>query len=282
MDQEAVRTIVKPAWGSAFFVGVSYVVLCGLIIGAVAIAKARPAGSLPVSGDTLMPWQAVLLILAAVFIGAILIRKIHVRTAWELIMGATFFLGVWFYLWMAFSGEIGLLVASALTLIQASVRRVWIHDVFILMGTAGVALNFAFLFPVHMIVVILVGLAAYDTFGGRPGGPIVRFAASLVHRGIIPGLVIPARQNEINMTLEKAVHQNDTVFLGAGDLILPMLLVARAALVNVTSAVMIAACIIASAGWLGSRGATKPFPALIPLAIASVVPYLILSLLHLV
>lgn len=144
------------------------------------------------------------------------------------------------------------------------------------------ALNFAFLFPPHILLALLVGLAVYDTFAGRAHGMIARFAASLVHRGVIPGLVIPGALSDIRLPLTDVVRRNDAVFLGAGDLILPLLLVVRASVSSGTYGLVVAAGLVTAAGWLGSRGPTKPFPALVPLAVGAGIPYLILLLLRFV
>ncbi len=255
--------------------------LCGLILLAVQRVAMSGSGS-PIPGEVLGPWQGVAFLAAAILVGAIIIRKVKARVAWELMLGATLFLGVWFYAWVVFSGEIGLVVAAAVTLLQAWIRKVWVHDAFILLGTAGVALNFAFLLQVKTILVLLVLLTIYDTFLAHSGGPIVRFAASLVHRGIIPGLVVPGHLRELGAPTLDAIAKPAAVFLGAGDLILPVMLVAVAAASGVVPALVVTCGILVAAAWLGSRGPTKPFPALLPLAIGAGAPFLLLMLFHLV
>lgn len=272
-------------WPQAGFLVGAYAGLCGLIILAVARASAT-SGASPVPSEALGPWQAVAFLVAAILVGAIIIRRVKARAAWELILGATLFLGVWFYLWVLFSGEVGLVAAAIVTLLQAWVRKVWIHNAFILLGAAGVALNFAFLLPTRTVAILLVVLAVYDTFAVRgknpAGSPMVRFASSLVHRGIVPGLVIPGRFRGILASTSDAVVAPDATFLGAGDLILPVTLVVVAAVVGIVPALMVTLGILLAAAWLGSRGPTKPFPALLPLALGAGVPYLALMLFHVV
>jgi hypothetical protein len=269
-------------WFPAIFLSVSYALMCGLVVFALRLASGRSAASLPRT-EALLPWQAFALILAGVLIGGLMIRKLKTRTAWELILGAGLFLGVWFYLWVAFSGEIGLLVASALTLIQAFVRRVWIHDVFILLGAAGVALNFGFLLPSHTILIVLVGLALYDTFAGRPDGVGAQFAASLVHRGVIPGIIVTGNLKDVGGDIATVIARPSSILLGAGDLILPIILLARTAALAPPLAVFILSLgILSAAAWIGARGPSRPAPSLLPFTIAVGIPYLSFMLLHLV
>ena len=270
----------KIHWPQAGFLAGSYLVLCGLLIGAV---KGIPThtGS-PVAVQALGAWQTVAFLAVAVIVGAMIIRKVKARVAWELVLGVTLFLGVWFYAWAVFSGEVGLVIAAIVTLLQAWIRRVWIHDVFILLGAAGVALNFAFLLPVNMILILFFVLAIYDTFLARSGSPMVRFAASLVHRGIVPGLIIPGRVREMTRETREVIATSESVFLGAGDLILPSVLVVLAAASGTLPAVVVTLGCVLAAAWLGSRGATAPFPALLPFAVTVGLPFLVMKFFHIV
>lgn len=272
------RPPLKTVFPAVFLVG-SYLILSALVIVAVRAAALRPAETLPVQ-EVLLPWQSLAFIVAGFFVAALIVRKLKARMAWELILGITLFLGAWFYAWVAFSGEVGLLVASVLTLLQAFVRRVWSHNVFMLVGVSGVALNFAFLFPSHTMLILLVGMAVYDTFAGRPGGLIAQFAASLVHRGIIPGLIIPGNLAQLGSSVTESVRQPQTMFLGAGDLILPLMLVGRAAGAGFIYGLGVALGAVLAAAWIGYRGATHPIPALVPFAIGTGIPYLSFVLLH--
>jgi len=266
----------------ALFLGVCEATVCGLAILAVRSLATHATGIRSVDAAILVPWQALAMLMAAALVVALIVRSVKARTAWELLLGITLFLGVWVYLWHLLPIEFALLAASLVTLVQAWVRRVWVHDAFILLGTAGVALNFALVFPPHILAVLLVGLVVYDTFGGRPGGVIARFAASLVHRGVIPGLIVPGSIAGLSDNIPVAIHKPDAIFLGAGDLILPLLFVAQAAIAGLLPAVMVSLGIIAAALWLGSRGPTPAFPALAPLALGAAIPYFVLMFTHVV
>ena len=154
-----------------------------------------------------------------------------------------------------------------------------VHDAFLLIGAAGIALNFAFLFSLRAIALILVAFVIYDMFAGRPGGLVVRLAGAFIHRGVIPGFIVPASWDGLTADVKKAIQHPDSVFLGAGDLVLPLTLVARAALFGMWQAVAVALGVVLGAAWLGRRTSLKPFPALIPLTIGGAVPFGIILLL---
>jgi hypothetical protein len=262
-------------------------VACELVLSALAIVAVRTMlaypSAVPMTDSVILaPWQTLTVLTACLLVVALIIRTVQARIAWELLLGITLFLGVWVYLWALLPIEFALVSAAIITLVQAWMRHVWVHNVFILLGAAGVALNFTFLFPPHILAALLVALAVYDTFAGRPGGVIAQFAASLVHRGIIPGLVIPGSVRGLATLIPEAVRKPDAIFLGAGDLILPLLFVVRAAAVGIMPASIVACGIVCAAAWLGSRGATKPFPALVPLAAGAAVPFFLLMLTNVV
>lgn len=270
----------KPQWFPALFLTGAYAVLTALVFVAVRVAVGKEAGSSLPMPEPLFPWQAIVVIVAALLLGGIFLRKVKTRVAWELILGLVLLLGVWFYAWVTFLGDTGLLAASLLTLLQAGIRRIWMHNAFMLIGAAGATLYLAFLLPIGTLLVLLVGWAAYDTFAGRPGGVMARFAASLVHRGVVPGLVVPRHFQGLGGTLTQSAQQEHTLFLGAGELILPMLFVARAAAVGVWPGIAVGAGIVIAACWLGLRGTTRPVPALAPFAVGAGLPTVILLILR--
>ncbi len=234
-----------------------------------------------VSSSSVSIWQTVFLVLVGVTIAISLIRKIHSRVFWEGIFSLTVFLGVWFAFLLILPLWWALGIAAVLLLGEIFLRMVWIHDLLYLLGCAGVALNFANWLPAEVLIAGLVVLTVYDMVAGPPGGPIEALAAHLVRTGVVPGLVIPGRIRQLSDTLERVTHE-DAALLGAGDLIVPLTLVASAGFRGIRSAVIVLAGLLLGAIVLGWRQATHPRAALPFLAVGAVVPYLILLALPLV
>ncbi|MCW1891863.1 MAG: hypothetical protein KIH65_001300 [Candidatus Uhrbacteria bacterium] len=213
----------------------------------------------------LIAWQWLIgaAFLLAVF-GAI-IRAASGRMFVDVLLTVLLFFGVWVWCWGVMPWEIGLLVASVLTLIQARMRRVIVHDLFLCLGCAGVAIEFGFLFPLKTLVLILVGLSVYDMVAARPHGAAQVLAGALMHRGAVPGLVIPDAVPSLGKDIRDVIRSPFASFLGAGDLILPMTLVAQAAVRGWGAAIIVIVGAMAGAYLLGQRKSLKPFPALLPL-----------------
>ena len=277
-EETASTTINKTNYVSLVFIVLSYAILATLVVLAVTVARGRPMTDTLGLPEELVAWQAFAIIIAAALVVSIMMRKLKARVVWELVLGVALFLGVWFYAWLLLPTALAVTVAALLTFLQGTVRRAMIHNVFILIGAAGTALNLAFILEDKILILLLVGLAIYDSFAGRPGGMIAQFAASLVHRGLIPGLIIPGRVKDMWADIHDAIRRPDASFLGVGDLILPMTLVARASVHGLDRAVIVTLGVLIAAGWLGSRGPTKPYPALVPLAAGSIIPYILLFL----
>ncbi len=221
-------------------------------------------------------WQSYFLFVSAILVVFLVTRFIHVSGFVAALFGAALFLGSWVYCWSIFPWDIALLIASGLTIIQARIRRVGVHDLFVLVGAAGIAVPFAFLFSGRSIAMIFAGFFIYDMVAGRPNGPIAHMASVLVHRGVIPGLIIPSHIRGLFDSIGSVIRQPNAIFLGAGDLILPMTLVARAAVFGWWQAELVATGALIGCAILGYRKSLKPFPALIPLGFGAGIPYLII------
>lgn len=244
-----------------------------LLGGALAVTTVR---AIPFSVSA-FPWTrgwqyAILGILAGgMFVATALKRASYV--VWEALLTVAAFLGVWFVmllLGIPLGWSIG--IASLLTLAHLFIRVVILHDVFFLVGCVGVALDFALWLPSEVLLVGLVAFTVYDMVAGPPGGPVAALAARLVRHGIVPGFILPARVRDLAAGVDDAVRSR-AAMLGTGDLILPLMLAARAAVWGVTEAAFVLAGIFLGALVLGHRKDLHPRAALLPLAVGAAVPF---------
>lgn len=237
------------------------------------------AGTAPFP-EQLGVWQFFVLCIAAILMTAFLLRKIRLRAMWEALLTGTVFLGIWVYAWLLLPLPFALLAAALLTIVQARVRRVLVHNVFFLVGTAGIALNFAFLFHPYTLLAILVILLIYDIVGGRPKGFIVELVREFLHRGLVPGLIVPGRLAECISDIAAELRKTSTTFLGAGDLILPGTILAQAAVRGTVQALVVLTGILAGAAVVGRKGASPPSPALVPIGLGAGIPFAVMLIFH--
>lgn len=274
-EQQAPRYTIEACFSVLWVVGSYFLLSLLVIIGALRLA-ATPVTTPSTVPTGIVTWQLFVFVTAALLLIGLIIRWLSTRLFYELLLGAALFLGVWVYAWFIFPWEVALLVAATFTVFQARVRRVLVHDAFILFGAAGIALHFAFVFTMQTLAFVLVAFLIYDMFAGRPGGVATKFASMFIHRGAIPGLIVPGNMRDACGRISKVVRSPRAVFLGAGDLIIPLILVARAVVYGVTEAVAVTFGILIGAVWLARRGPSKPYPALIPMLFGAAVPFLII------
>jgi presenilin-like A22 family membrane protease len=219
-------------------------------------------------------WQVAIIAVVAVGILAAIISRVSSRVRWEAILNITVFLGVWFVLILFIRNlELTIVLAAVFTLVHLFFRRTFVHDLFYLIGSVGVAVNFAAWLPSEVLVVGVVVFTVYDMTAGVPGGPIAALASSVVRYGVVPGFVIPAHWRDLGNRVERAIH-SDAALLGAGDVILPLALVARAGFSGIWPAVAVLVVAILGACVLANRKDLHPRAALLPLAVGAVLPFL--------
>jgi presenilin-like A22 family membrane protease len=226
-------------------------------------------------------WRTAVMGVVAVGVAMALFRKFQARWWWEILFTVTLFLGVWFALLLVLPLGWAFAIASLLTFAQIFLRIVIIHDLFYLIGSVGVAINFAGWLPPEVLLVMLVGFTVYDMVAGPPGGPVLQLASQLVSRGIVPGAILVGRPRDLMGSVD-AVMKRTSVLLGAGDIILPLTLVARAAFAGSGPATIVLAGVLAGALVLGRSNDLHPRAALPALATGAAVPFLILRLLSLI
>ncbi len=263
---------------SLIFLILSFVIGGALVIGIGATARSLMTEA---RYTTIEWWQYALLALVIGLTVILFLKKVRHRLVWEVVFTVTLFLGVWYALLLILPISIALVAASVLTLADIFLRIVAVHDLFYLIGAAGVALDFAGWLPPEAILVVLVVMTIYDMVAGSPGGPVEQLAAELVQRGIIPGLVIPTQWKQLVSDLDHVV-KTDAALLGAGDVILPLCLVAKASFVGVLPAVAVLGGLIVGVIVLGRTGDTHPRAALPALATGAILPFLVLRVMGLV
>lgn len=247
-----------------------------LIIYALRIAAPTAGGQRLVWAQV---WHLAIIILVAGGLAVVFLRHSASRLVWEVILNAAIFLGVW-YVFLLFGLTLGIAIvlSSGLTLAYLNFKTVWLHDIFYLLGATGVSINFAVWLPAEVLLLGLVAFTIYDMVAGVAGGPIHKLVAKLARHSLVPGLLIPKNIKSFKEKLPQSV-QGEAIFLGAGDLILPLSLAAGAAFRGWLPALLVTLGASLGALSLGFRASLRPQPALLPLAIGVGIPFLLFTIL---
>ncbi|MEK7115822.1 MAG: presenilin family intramembrane aspartyl protease [Patescibacteria group bacterium] len=223
----------------------------------------------------IVAWQYAFLVAVGMTLALGFFRRFRSRALLEILFTAMLFLGVWFAAFLVLPPAIALLAAAGLTLGSIFFRRVWMHDLFSLVGAAGAAINVADWLSPELLLAVLVCFTVYDMVVGPPGDPIATLAHSLASSGIVPCTLVPSRFADLRMAVHDAIRKN-VAFLGAGDVLLPLTLVARAAFYGLLPSLIVLAGLLAGTFVALRRQNLPPRAALPALAAGTAIPFLAL------
>lgn len=168
--------------------------------------------------------------------------------------------------------------------------KIWLHNILLLVALAAAGSIFGFLFSPWTFMIFMLIIAVYDVVAVRFGF-MVWMADRLSSTASLPAFVFPKKISDVNMNL-KAVQvgelkketqeKREHTILGGGDIGFPLML-SNSVYFNQN---MNAAILTGAFGVIGLIGAFviqkiwlkgKPMPALPPIAIMSLIGFLIAS-----
>jgi len=168
--------------------------------------------------------------------------------------------------------------------------RVWLHDLLLLVTLAGTASVFGFLFSPLTFVIFMLIIAVYDVLAVRFGF-MVWMADKFSETAALPAFVFPKQLRDWKLALKdvrvgevkkKASAEREYSILGGGDIGFPLILsvsvffaasLASAITVGVFALAGLMSAFLIQLIWLKD----KPMPALPPIAVMSLIGFLIAS-----
>lgn len=197
--------------------------------------------------------------------------KYSKRLVWEAVFFVAAMLGAWYVFFLFFPWKIAVFLGFALILGEVFLRNVLWHNVFFVLGSLGLALTIAGWLSVEVLAVLLAAFTAYDMLAAHPDGAVGVLARHLLAKGIVPGFILPPRYIGLFQSMDRVIerplysvpstqysegvidlekeerrlHQElgleRTALLGAIDVVLPLTLIVRSAMVDVRMGI---ACVI--------------------------------------
>lgn len=176
---------------------------------------------------------------------------------------------------------IALLVALFLVLLTLFFSRVWVHNLAMVLALAGIGAVFGLSLKPVEAVILLALLSFYDIWAVYKTKHMVQLAEGMIRAGAISGVIIPPSHKELFSHTRSVVPGSDSMILGSGDIIFPLVL--SASVLAATSS-LIYAILVTIFSCLGlflmhllfvSQTERKPMAALPPIATASIVGYLV-------
>jgi len=177
-------------------------------------------------------------------------------------------------------------IASLLIIFSLSVwwfknPNVLSHNLLMILGLSGIGAILGLSFSPKVVIILLVILSVYDVVSVYKTKHMVRMAKSMIGSGVIAALIIPQRFSDFTMSLSRIKPGEQIFFLGGGDVIFPLVLA-----VSVLSQGFLKTIIISLFALIGFfvssflfalQKQRKPMPALPPIALFSIIGYLIIK-----
>lgn len=175
------------------------------------------------------------------------------------------------------------LVSVGIVILRFFHPRIWTQNFAIILGISGISASLGMSVKPLMAAVILILLSIYDIIAVYKTRHMVRLFKGLAERGAILALVVPKGFMVWmeKFTVIRTGNKNDFMFLGTGDLALPVFFAVSALSSGILSFVLI--ILGATAGFLAdhiyfnSQAERKPIPALPFIAVFSIAGYALAS-----
>jgi presenilin-like A22 family membrane protease len=198
--------------------------------------------------------------------------------------------GAFWVVFIRFPGPVAVayVLAAAAGLAWLFWARIWLHDLLLLIALAGAGSVFGFLFSPWTFMIFMLIIAVYDLLAVRFGF-MVWMADRLSETASLPAFVFPKMLPDWKQKLaiirfgelkDKASEEREYAVLGGGDIGFPLMLavsvffdtrLAGGVIVGVFGLAGLVSAFLIQMYWL--KG--KPMPALPPIALLSLVGFLI-------
>jgi len=225
-------------------------------------------------------------ILLAVLIVFLIIRFVKFRPGKEILFRTVFILAMgfggllFFEIW--FGEPLALILTGLLIIFWLRQQSILLHNLLLIIGIIGVGSFLGLGFEPLAVVVLLIIFSIYDIIAVYKTKHMIKMAKEFIEAKAIPGLILPQKFSEVSVPLKDVKMGGKFLILGSGDIIFPLLLVSSLVPSGILNSFIVA--IFATIGLLVSiwifvsQKTRKPIPALPPIALFSIIGFLITRL----
>lgn len=194
-----------------------------------------------------------------------------------LVMGIQFVFSPWL------DSPLDLAAAITLVAILRLFPRVFIQDIAITLGIAGIGGLLGLALTPLIAAALLAILSIYDILSVYQTRHMVALADQMMRSGAVFGFLVPTRFRGFMMPVSDAIEHRDVMMLGSGDIGLPLILAASAVSTSIAAAAMVAVFSLLGVmmmQWLFvHQKSPMPMAALPPIAASAILGYVVAVLL---
>lgn len=187
--------------------------------------------------------------------------------------GNLFFFGLWLPDFLTF------IIIAVLLILLIKQPSLMLHNFALIFAIAGVGAGLGTSFKPEMVVLLLLVFSIYDFVAVYKTKHMVRMAKEmLAHRAIL-GLIVPQKMADLKAPLKEVEPGGRFLILGAGDIVFPLILTVSLIPQGIFSVLIVALFsligLLASFLIFLSKKVRTPMPALPPIALFSIIGYLL-------
>jgi presenilin-like A22 family membrane protease len=175
-----------------------------------------------------------------------------------------------------------LLASLAVVIAMTAIPRVWVRNLAVILGLAGIGAVLGLSLKPIIAVWILVALSIYDILAVYVTRHMVKMAENMIASRAIFGFIIPNKLSGFKEKISAVRPGEDFMILGSGDIALPLVLVASVGRISFPQAIIVAAfsllgLLVTHLIFINQK-VRRPMAALPPIAAFSIIGYLVASL----
>lgn len=260
-------------WQSIFFLLTQFLGL------AVALKVRELIDIEQVQNPEIVPWK---ILVAFAVLTLLMIAMLKLPRGKGFIFRAFFILAVWWggaltlSVWM--QDIFALSIMTALIILWLFWNKVFLHNMLVVLGIAGVASVFGLRFTPESIIVLLIIFAVYDIIAVYKTKHMVKLARAMLDFKAIFAIIAPRKFSNFTAKMSEVAPGKEFMLLGGGDIAFPLMLASSVSISSLTSSFIIIGfsffgLLLTFA--LFFKLSKKPMPALPPIAIFSILGFFV-------
>jgi len=188
-------------------------------------------------------------------------------------LGGVLTLGVWHM------GFITLIVIGFLLFAWLQTGSILIHNLLLILGIVGLGSSLGLRIEPWTGVIILIIFSIYDYIAVYKTKHMIKMAKEMVEQGAVLAIIIPQKTSDFKANLKEVKPGGKFLILGGGDIAFPLLFAVSLIPLGIINSIIVA--VFALIGLFVSflifinQKVRKPIPALPPIALFSIIGFLI-------
>lgn len=201
------------------------------------------------------------------------------RVLLKTILLLVFFFGsfIFFEVWLG--DAIAFPIILFLLFLWLKMPNIFTHDLLMIFGMAGLSSVLGLELTPEAIAILLVIFSVYDIIAVYKTKHMVKMAKAMIEAGAMPGLILPSKVSELKTPLGKTSLGGNFLILGSGDIVFPLFLsislIEEGVLKSIIVTFFALLGLLVSFWFFFRQKERRAIPALPPIAIFSIIGYLI-------